>query len=79
MIKFVADCNGRTLIGLGLSAGNIQRLREGKPIHVHLEEMNLPWKAEIMILFGETEQAIADELREFIGPQTVVNKERNPQ
>lgn len=79
MVKFTADLSGRTLIGLGLSAANIERLREGKPIHINLEELNLPWHGEIMIMFGETEQAIADELQEFIGPETVVNRERKPQ
>lgn len=79
MIKFTADRAGRTLIGLGISAGNVQRLKEGKPIHIHLEELNLPWKADIMIMYGETEQALADELKEFISPETVVHKERTHQ
>lgn len=79
MIKFTADRAGRTLIGLGISAGNVQRLKEGKPIHIHLEELNLPWKADIMIMYGETEQALADELEEFISPETVVHKESKTQ
>jgi hypothetical protein len=80
MVKFTAGTeNGRTLIGLGLSEGNIQRLKEGKPIHVHLEELNLPYKAEVMIWYGADEQALQKEIQEFIGPNTVVHAERKRQ
>lgn len=74
MIKFTASGpSGRTLIGLGLSARNIERMKAGKLIHLNLEELNLHWKADIMLLYGETEQEIATELKEFIGPDTIVH------
>lgn len=80
MIKFVANSDsGRTLIGLGLSAGNLQRLKEGKPIHIHFEEINLPWNASLMIMYGDTEDAMKEELKEFIGPETVVIADRSKQ
>lgn len=80
MIKFTASTDsGRTLIGIGISAGNVQRLKEGKPIHLNFEELNLPWKADLMIMYGETEALMADELKQFIGPRTIIHKERKRQ
>jgi hypothetical protein len=77
MIKFTAKtATHGTLIGLGISAGNITRLKEGKPIHVNLAELNLPWRGEIMIMYGETENDIQEELKEFIGPETIIHKEQ---
>jgi len=79
MIKFTARReNGRQIIGIGISAVNVERLKEGKPIHVNLEEMGLPWKAEILLMYGETEQAMADELSEagMIGPETLLHDEK---
>lgn len=65
------------MIGLGLSAGNVERLQQGKPIHLHLEELNLPYKIDLMIMYGETEQALADSLKGFIGPDTIINRDRS--
>lgn len=80
MIKFTAGTqNGRTLIGIGISAENVARLKQGKPIHVSLEELNLPWKADVMLMYGDTEQVMAETLKEFIGPQTVVHRDRKAQ
>jgi len=80
MIKFTATReNGRTMVGLGISEGNVERLRQGKPIHLHLEELNLPYKIDLMIMYGETEQALADSLKEFIGPQTIINRDNKEQ
>lgn len=60
----------RPLYILGLSAINLEKLREGKPILVKLEELD--GVGEVIIMFGETEAAIATELSEFIGPSTNV-------
>lgn len=80
MIKFTSSGqDGRTLVGLGLSAGNIQRLKEGKPIHVHFEELNLPYKIDLMIMYGETEQELTKELRPFINSRTVISRETKKQ
>lgn len=71
MIKAKATLLGdRPLYLFGLSALNLQRLREGKPIRVELEEMG--GVGEVVILFGETEAAIATELADLIGPSTQV-------
>lgn len=80
MILFTAtQANGRTLIGIGISAENVQRLKEGKPIHLHFEALDLPWHADLAIMYGETEQALADELKEFIGPNTINHTDGKPQ
>jgi hypothetical protein len=64
MVKFTAA--GRTpgvvVVGLGLSHLNIQKLLAGQPIHVRLQDLNLPYPVEIMILAGENENRIADDL-----------------
>ncbi len=81
MVKFTASQpNGRTLVGIGISAWNVERLKQGKPIHLNFEALNLPWKIDLMIMYGETEQAIADELKEVgaIAPQTIIHKEGKP-
>jgi hypothetical protein len=63
MIKFGASGDkGRRLIGLGLSAGNVQRLKEGKPIHLHADEMG--FVGDIVIFYGETEDDMVRQLHE---------------
>ena len=66
MIKFhgVAS-DGGELIGIGLSRENCTRLLAGKPIHIKLSDMaqtGLQLRGEILIIGGETEQSITDEL-----------------
>lgn len=57
--------NGRRLFVFGLSARNLELLREGRPIAFDLEPMG--GMGRVAILFGETEADIADQLRR-IGP-----------
>lgn len=58
------DDSGVEALILGLSRGNIERLLQGKPIRItratHGDGIPENWL--LCILFGETEQAIADEL-----------------
>jgi hypothetical protein len=76
MIKFSATVNGRKLIGFGLSALNVERIKEGKPIYISLDEMKLPLSADVLIVYGETEEAILEEFTKLnlIGPDTLVNR-----
>lgn len=63
----------------GLSRENITRLTAGEPIVIRLNEHGLTGPAISLVLcYGETEEALALELREFIGPQTVVRDRRRP-
>ena len=72
MIKFTAQGRGRKLIGIGLSAGNIKRLKQGKPVHIFGEELGFPG-IEIMIFYGATERKMQEDLSEFIGPETRIH------
>lgn len=76
MIKFAGSTgDGRKLIGIGLSAGNVKNLQAGQPIHIHLEELGLTWKGDIIVMYGETEQSLRESLSDLITPQTVVTDE----
>lgn len=75
MIKFTMG----KVVGLGLSRRNCEKLLDKQPIRVALKDLNLDTDIEILLLAGETEQQIASDLREFIGPQTKVHSEDKPQ
>ena len=85
MIKFHATNpqNGRTILGLGLSHGNLDRLREGKPIHFNAEDMKLAELRfnEVLIYVGETEESMRRDLAEhgYLDAATVVVEERKVQ
>jgi hypothetical protein len=55
--------DGTKLILLGLEEQNIQRLKEGQPIHVEGEDIGFPG-IQIGIMYGETQQHMIDELKE---------------
>jgi len=73
MIKFKAtQSNGREVLGLGLSAKNVEQLKLGRPISVWGREIDIPF--DVMIFYGETEQTMADEFRKhgMIDPEKTV-------
>jgi len=74
MLKAAAKgADGKALLVLGLSRKNTELLLEGRPISVEL--MGLIGKeATILLVGGETEEAIAAELAEFIGPGTRIER-----
>ena len=80
MIKFKATQeSGRTLLGFGMSRGNLQQLLQGHPVHVNLEEMGYPG-LDFMI-FGDirmTDAELAESLSEMVGPDTVVQGSTDP-
>ena len=63
MVKFTGEKNGKQVVGLGLSEGNLGKLREGKPILVDLSEMIPGSTMEILIFYGATERAMYEELK----------------
>lgn len=76
MIKLAATTDrGRKLVVLGITEGNVMRLREGKPIHIHGEEVNLPG-FEIWIALGKDEETLAEQFKPLIGPETAVRDHR---
>lgn len=70
----VTGRGGRKGIILGLEEGNIERLRQGKPIHIHADELG--FAGDIMIVYGKTQEDIAAELAPHIGPETVMRDDR---
>lgn len=67
MIKFHAKRDGVHVLGLGLSRANCERLLAGKPILIKLDDMRklgaaIPWEGEIVLLAGETEASITDDM-----------------
>lgn len=67
MIKALArdTGDGRPLYLFGLSEGNLHRLREGMPIRIDIGEMGGPWEGTVAIVYGRTEQDIAQSLRDL--------------
>jgi hypothetical protein len=66
MIKFVCRGKqpGQTMIGLGLSRLNCERLLAGQPILIDAKTaLNLPWPIEIALFAGEDEKALITELK----------------
>jgi hypothetical protein len=61
--------DGRELLILGLSQINLDRLKADQPIAFKGDTVGLPG-LEIMIFAGETEQSMARDLSEFVGPNT---------
>lgn len=62
----------------GITRENVARLMQGEPIIVKLNEYGLQGPAlSIVICYGETEEAIALELQEFITPTTQVIDRRH--
>lgn len=51
MLKFRGSGDGREFLGMILEERNLQRLREGHPIHILKEEMSLPF--DIMIAYSK--------------------------
>lgn len=74
MVKFTIQYpNGRTGVGLGITKENLEELKKGHPIHVSLEELNLPHKIDVMIMYGDTVEDIAKEVKPFIDEKTIVH------
>lgn len=66
MIKAVVERHGmKPLVILGLSRRNVDLLTIGQPIHVHGDELGV--NADIVIHFGETEDAMRGELFAALG------------
>lgn len=73
MIKFAAKSKKwGLLLGFGLSAGNIERLTQGKPILINLTEMGV-MQGEILIFYGKDEAEMAKMIEPYIGPETKVH------
>lgn len=64
MIRFGGtDGDGTRVIGIGLSRENCKRLLEGRPIAYRAQSSEGDQEIEILIMAGETEDAVEAELR----------------
>lgn len=62
---------GGPLVMFGLSEENLTNLREGKPIRIKMTDLGFENDPRIiLIVYGQTESALLNEFREFIGPDT---------
>jgi hypothetical protein len=68
--------SGRKFVLLGLSEMNIVRLREKKPLVVHGVEIGLPELETLIICWGQTEDDLAYDFKEFIDENTRVSDHR---
>jgi len=70
--------DGGTLLVLGLSEENRDRLAAGQPMDISRAShgMAIPAGLQIMIFAGETEESMRAYLGTLIGPETVVDQER---
>lgn len=67
--------DGRKLILLGLTAKNVEFLMAGKPMRITRESHGdgVPEDWVIGILYGDDEQAIADQITPFMAPDATVH------
>lgn len=83
MITALANTpDGKRVIVLGVSRGNIDRLLAGQPIDITAESHpGFPPDLNIAIFFGETERDLTQSLQELITEETkvtVVPREKPP-
>ena len=74
MIKAIGKRNGRDMLMIGLSFGNLDRFRAAPGdtyIEIDGREMGLPF--DVMLFSGETEAHCAEALAGGIGPGTKVH------
>lgn len=75
MIKAAArGPDGRTLIMLGLSFGNLQKFKEMPgDTFIKIDGKDLGVPVDIVIFSGETEMAMMESMKDMIGPETKVH------
>lgn len=70
MIKFKANEKGnkKVVIGLGITQENVNKLKQGMPILVRGDSLEIP--CDILIFYGENEKECYLTVEEFIGKDT---------
>jgi hypothetical protein len=70
--------DGGLLLVFGLSDLNIEKLKEGKPMHISRKShgMAIPDKMDIVIFTGKDEAEMRKALDSLIGPATIVDQKR---
>lgn len=62
MIRAKGKNGTRDLMILGLSAENVKRLQEGKPVLKAMDDVGFP-ELDLLVLHGETEDDIREDLK----------------
>lgn len=77
MIKASVTDPKNPIIIMGLSEGNIQRLKAGQPIATAINSFGIEQPGKIVIFYGQNEQAIFDDLAKngLIGAETVIHRD----
>jgi hypothetical protein len=74
MIKAIGTRNGRELLMIGLSFGNLDKFRaEPGDTFIQIDGRELGISLDVMIFSGETEAHMAELMKGTIGPQTLVH------
>jgi hypothetical protein len=61
MIRALGTLGGKRTLICGLSEGNLERLRQNKPILLNLDDMDPGVRIEqVMICWGQTEQSLVE-------------------
>ena len=53
---------GELHVVIGISEENVRRLKAGQPIRFPMHDIGLRQSGQILLMYGQTEQAIVDEL-----------------
>lgn len=62
--------DGKQVLILGLTGENLDRLRAGQPVHVEAGSVHPDVQVGVILLAGETEHQMMNDMRALIGPQT---------
>jgi hypothetical protein len=76
MLKAIARAkDGRAILVLGITGGNVQRMKEGKPIYFDLDALHVSPAdrlGHVTVFYGETEAALHDTIKGLLGPNTEI-------
>jgi len=75
MLKMMAkgdreDGRPVTIVMLGLTYGNLERLKKGQPIKFSGDTAGLTDDIEFIIFAGESERSMQKEMMDLVGPKT---------
>jgi hypothetical protein len=62
MIKWKSSKGGKTLLGFGLEAGNVEKLMNGQPIYIYGKDIGEP--VDILIHYGSTKEQMIEDMKE---------------
>jgi hypothetical protein len=74
LLKAIAHANGRKILVIGLSFGNLDKFRaEPGDTYIAIDGREMGLDLDVMIISGETEADIAETMKGGIGPDTKVH------